>query len=256
MTTPSKPENERLLSLADSIESGAANFYQIHHLIGDQPSQVPQALVVAALRAFGAAAQSKHEAVAPFPPPPHGWTCFHCGETFHTVASASEHFGSAVADKPGCVLKSERGLLEHIRETELKRDELEVRLTMARVGGDKVMEDEAVERFYACRSDWMHRPLSFPPHDRVSQWKPGDLRCDTCDNGIDKSWVACPYCGSPQSQEVKAEELADQLAETVFFKPLSEMDDSHDEYGPSWTKDDLREAATTILAKYDVRAKR
>ena len=27
--------------------------------------------------------------------PTHGWTCFHCGETFTTEASAREHFGSS-----------------------------------------------------------------------------------------------------------------------------------------------------------------
>jgi hypothetical protein len=27
------------------------------------------------------------------PIPEHGWTCFHCGETFHTVAGARRHFG-------------------------------------------------------------------------------------------------------------------------------------------------------------------
>ncbi|MDE2105645.1 MAG: hypothetical protein KGL39_50930 [Patescibacteria group bacterium] len=29
-----------------------------------------------------------------------------------------------------------------------------------------------------------------------AEWKPGDPRCDQCDNGILATWVACPYCGS------------------------------------------------------------
>ena len=28
-----------------------------------------------------------------YPAPRHGWTCFHCGVTFHATAAAREHFG-------------------------------------------------------------------------------------------------------------------------------------------------------------------
>lgn len=51
--------------------------------------------------------------------PPHGWTCFHCGETFTTPGSARDHFGTTPDEKPGCVLKVElggqRGLIMELR---------------------------------------------------------------------------------------------------------------------------------------------
>ena len=54
--------------------------------------------------------------------PPHGWTCFFCGETFTTVGSARTHFGASKDCKPGCLLKvqlgGERGLLMALRKTE------------------------------------------------------------------------------------------------------------------------------------------
>lgn len=54
--------------------------------------------------------------------PPHGWTCFHCGETFTTVGCAADHFGDTPAATPGCLLKvslgHERGLLMALRRAE------------------------------------------------------------------------------------------------------------------------------------------
>jgi len=54
--------------------------------------------------------------------PEHGWTCFHCGETFTTLGSARDHFGATPVSEPGCVLKvnlgGERGLLMALRKTE------------------------------------------------------------------------------------------------------------------------------------------
>lgn len=52
--------------------------------------------------------------------PKHGWTCFHCGETFTTVGSASDHFGASPEEQPGCLVKvgigEERGLLMALRK--------------------------------------------------------------------------------------------------------------------------------------------
>jgi hypothetical protein len=60
--------------------------------------------------------------------PAHGWTCFHCGETFTTPGSARDHFGTHLYDKPGCLLKvevgEERGLLMELRKAQAKIDEL------------------------------------------------------------------------------------------------------------------------------------
>lgn len=56
--------------------------------------------------------------------PEHGWTCFHCGETFTTSGSARDHFGAYPSATPGCMLKvelgAERGLLMALRKTELE----------------------------------------------------------------------------------------------------------------------------------------
>jgi hypothetical protein len=54
--------------------------------------------------------------------PPHGWTCFHCGETFTNAGSARDHFGGDPDSVPGCVLKvqlgGERGMLMAMRRLE------------------------------------------------------------------------------------------------------------------------------------------
>jgi hypothetical protein len=90
-----------------------------------------------------------HQPVAPFPPPKHGWTCFHCGETFRTVADGEAHFGPVPSASPACVLKAERGLVRALRDVERERDETQVRLLAARSGVD---ENKAVERFRATRA--------------------------------------------------------------------------------------------------------
>ena len=88
--------------------------------------------------------------------PAHGWTCFHCGETFHVPAQAALHFGAPNA-KPGCEMRiakgEERSLLYALRMAEHQRDELEVRLTCVRLGVcvDADLEAESVERFRAGR---------------------------------------------------------------------------------------------------------
>jgi hypothetical protein len=65
--------------------------------------------------------------------PPHGWTCFHCGETFTTVGSARTHFGAAPDSEPGCMVKvelgAERGLLMALRKLEEEQGSLLDRLT-------------------------------------------------------------------------------------------------------------------------------
>lgn len=35
--------------------------------------------------------------------PRHGWTCFHCGETFHTEVGARLHFGETPQAMPECL---------------------------------------------------------------------------------------------------------------------------------------------------------
>lgn len=52
--------------------------------------------------------------------PEHGWTCFHCGETFTTLGRARDHFGFDPGDDPACRIKigAERGLVMALRKSE------------------------------------------------------------------------------------------------------------------------------------------
>lgn len=52
--------------------------------------------------------------------PAHGWTCFHCGETFTTVGAAKDHFGFDPSYEPACRIKlgAELGLLMALRQAE------------------------------------------------------------------------------------------------------------------------------------------
>lgn len=54
--------------------------------------------------------------------PAHGWTCFHCGETFTTAGGARDHFGGNHNTKPGCMIRvqlgNERGLQMALRKAE------------------------------------------------------------------------------------------------------------------------------------------
>jgi len=41
--------------------------------------------------------------------PPHGWTCFHCGETYTDYWAARAHFGTPhMKVKPRCIRRAER----------------------------------------------------------------------------------------------------------------------------------------------------
>lgn len=58
--------------------------------------------------------------------PRHGWTCFHCGDTFTTPGAARQHFGFDPTYDPACRIKldEERGLVRALRSTERKYREL------------------------------------------------------------------------------------------------------------------------------------
>jgi hypothetical protein len=55
-----------------------------------------------------------------YPMPEHGWTCFHCGETFTTPGAARNHFGFEPASDTACRIKigAERGLIMALRRAE------------------------------------------------------------------------------------------------------------------------------------------
>lgn len=60
--------------------------------------------------------------------PEHGWTCWHCGETFKTVRTARDHFGGSIDAEPGCMIRvqagEERGLLMALRAVEAENARL------------------------------------------------------------------------------------------------------------------------------------
>ena len=39
-----------------------------------------------------------------YPIPAHGWTCFHCGETFLQAGAARDHFGATPQNTAGCLI--------------------------------------------------------------------------------------------------------------------------------------------------------
>lgn len=61
-----------------------------------------------------------------YPMPAHGWTCFHCGETFTTPGAARNHFGFDPSRDPACQIKlgAERGLLSALRKLESENERL------------------------------------------------------------------------------------------------------------------------------------
>lgn len=77
--------------------------------------------------------------------PPHGWTCFHCGETFKTEGGARAHFGFDPSRDPACRIKigAERGLVMELRKAERECEELR-----------RLLHDESSEayRLYAAQS--------------------------------------------------------------------------------------------------------
>lgn len=62
-----------------------------------------------------------------YPKPKHGWTCFHCGDTFTTPGAARDHFGCEPSADPACKIKvgEERGLVMALRRAEVGKAELE-----------------------------------------------------------------------------------------------------------------------------------
>jgi len=72
-----------------------------------------------------------------YPAPKHGWTCFHCGETFRSPGSAENHFGKTPASIPGCLIKiqtgDERALLMALRDAENRAADYRHRMELAEV---------------------------------------------------------------------------------------------------------------------------
>jgi hypothetical protein len=92
--------------------------------------------------------------------PAHGWTCFHCGETFAHENPARMHFGETPDKTPACLLKltsEERSLVRRIRglefEIERLRHDIEYETTAANVFSGKLQSLlNSYKPFRGCRS--------------------------------------------------------------------------------------------------------
>lgn len=80
-----------------------------------------------------------------YPAPKHGWTCFHCGETFPPTLDgqvrARVHFGTTPDFAPGCIEKlnaEERSLLRRLRSAQAENDRLRAEA-----------QDEFRQRYYS-----------------------------------------------------------------------------------------------------------
>ena len=64
--------------------------------------------------------------------PEHGWTCFHCGETFKKFGAARDHFGATLDETAGCQIKAgeERGLLMALRKCQMDYSDLLFKMQM------------------------------------------------------------------------------------------------------------------------------
>jgi hypothetical protein len=61
--------------------------------------------------------------------PEHGWTCFHCGETFTNHYQARQHFGDTPDKEPACQMgatREDRAVLRRLRAAEITIDRLRV----------------------------------------------------------------------------------------------------------------------------------
>ena len=49
-------------------------------------------------------------------------------------------------------------------------------------------------------ADAFSKELAFEPEGQTT-WKVGDPRCADCDNGLERTWLYCPYCGCQRDPE-------------------------------------------------------
>lgn len=97
-------------------------------------------------------------AIDTYPAPKHGWTCFHCGETFTTFGAARDHFGATPEAQIGCLIKQilpgeERGLLMELRKAEAAVEALRERGAKAEERHIQDMKD-ALENAMDTKRAW------------------------------------------------------------------------------------------------------
>lgn len=74
-----------------------------------------------------------------YPTPPHGWTCFHCGEhfppTFKGQRDARHHFGPSINAEPMCSVSDlqYRAMEEQLRR--YQEEDTELHRSIARLAG-------------------------------------------------------------------------------------------------------------------------
>lgn len=78
-----------------------------------------------------------------YPTPVMGWTCFFCGETFHTERRARDHFGADPLTEAACRIKAgkELGLVVALRDAEAqlaryRAEDSDTERAMARMQSD------------------------------------------------------------------------------------------------------------------------
>jgi hypothetical protein len=80
-----------------------------------------------------------------YDPPKCGWTCFHCGETFHTLAGAEFHFGTVENGRPICVDNRDISVgvdkfASRIRDTANLKAEIDVQRARAEAAEARIAE--------------------------------------------------------------------------------------------------------------------
>lgn len=85
-----------------------------------------------------------------YPTPEHGWTCFHCGETFMHQNAARLHFGASVYDEPKCQISAHRlrAMEEELRRYRAQDSDAD-RAMHAMVADHQVALRRAEEQGYA-----------------------------------------------------------------------------------------------------------
>ena len=77
--------------------------------------------------------------------PKHGWTCFHCGETFTTIGGARDHFGAKPDREPGCLIQvkygDERGLQMELRKSESAVEMWKLRALVAEESNESLQSE-------------------------------------------------------------------------------------------------------------------
>lgn len=83
-------------------------------------------------------------AKATYVPPEHGWTCFHCGETFMHENAARYHFGALPEATPGCLMRMQEG--EHSLQRKIRWLEAEnAKLLVLSTPDSPITEERARE---------------------------------------------------------------------------------------------------------------